>query len=955
MQSSQLYWIVWLTVMTSLAYADHPKVTLTMKNQKDVVYEGENVTLECSIESDMPNWKYRWYKSHLDTWMEMCVITKDTYTLERMSSLDSGEYWCAAVRDDHPYYIELSNNVTLTVQGNPKTTLKMRKPVYIGDAVILNCSTDSDFTGWTYTWYKLNLTRGRDLLNGTTGETYTVQSVTQSDTGVYWCSGKRHLHPYFSKPSHAVTLSFQEKLKVTLKMRNQKEYIYKRENVTLECRIEGDLTGWRYRWFKSNGGIWNEFTRITGDTYTIGSVRPYDVGEYWCWAVRDDPPDYSEVSNVVTVNLQEELKATVNIRNERKPVYVGDNVTLECSIDGVLTKTQYKWKKEFSMTNLRRVSGNTLTIQNVTQSDSGPYWCHGYSPFSAFSDVLLLNVQATQKVTLKIKNPKVPFYTGDDVTLKCSSDGDIFGWGYRWFHWSQAGVWNELDNTFKNTYTLQSVTQSDGGKYWCYAFRDDLLHYTEFSNAVTLTVQENPKVTLKIKNEKEIVYIQDNVTLECSIESDLPNWRYRWYQRYLGLWGYLSDITEGTFTLQRVLRQYSGDYWCAAVRGDHPYYFEFSNPVTLTIQDKLKATLKMKRPVHIGDTLTLKCSIEGSFTDWAYKWYKLNWAGGSDLLSGTTGDTYTVQSVTQSDTGVYWCAGDRNVLPYFSEPSNAVTLNFQEKLKVTLKLRTQKELIYEEDNVTLECRIEGGLPGWRYRWFRSWANAWKEITDITGDTYMVKFVSSSDSGEYWCWAVRDDPPDYSDVSNAVTLKAPDELKATVKMRNERKPVYIGDNVTLECNIDGGLNSTKYKWEKEIRWTDLRRVSGNTVTVQNVTQSDSGAYWCYGSSPVSYLSDVLLLTVQAKQKVTLKIKNPKVPLSIGDKVILECSSEGDLSGWTYRWYHWSQEGVWNELKSITEDTYTVQSVAQSDFGKYWCYAFIEDPDQYTKFSNAVTLK
>ncbi|XP_039597613.1 basement membrane-specific heparan sulfate proteoglycan core protein-like isoform X2 [Polypterus senegalus] len=864
MQSSQLYWIVWLTVMTSLAYADHPKVTLMMKNQKEAVYMDENVTLECSIESDLPNWKYRWYKRYLGIWREMYGITEDTYTLQRVLSTDSGEYWCAAVRDEHPYYLELSNNVTLTVQDEPKAALKIRKPIHIGDNVILDCSTGGSLTGWTYTWYKLNWEGDSDLLNGTTGDTYTVQSVTQSNTGVYWCIGNRRLLPYFSKPSNAVTLSFQEKLKLKLRMKNQKEQIYEGDDVTLECRIEGGLPGWRYRWFKTWSNKWKEITGITGDTYTLKSVSSSDSREYLCWAVRDDPHDYSEVSNAMTLNVQEELKATVKMRNERKPVYIGDSVTLECNIEGGLTSTKYTWRKAFWWTNLHHISGNTVTIHNVTQSDSGAYWCYGSLPVSYLSDVLLLTVQAPQKVTLKIKNPKVQFYTGDDVTLVCSSHGDLSGWTYRWYHWSQAGMWNELKNTTENTYTLQSVVRSDSGKYWCYAFTDDPLHYTEFSNAVTLTVKENPKVTLKIKDEKEIIYIEDNVTLECSIESDLPNWRYRWYQRYLGLWGYFSDITERTYTLQRVLRQYSGEYWCAAVRGDHPYYFELSNPVTLTVQDKLKTTLKMKRPVHVGDTLTLKCSIEGSFTDWTYKWYKLNWAGGSDLLKGTTGDTYTVQSVTQSDTGVYWCVGDKDVLPYFSEPSNAVTLTFQEKLNVTLKLRTQKELIYEEGNVTLECRIEGALPGWRYRWFISWANTWKEITGITGDTYTMKSVSSSDSGEYWCWAVRDDPPDYSEVSNAVTVKAPDGLKATVKMKNERKPVYIGDNVTLECNIDGGLTSTKYKWEKEIRWTDLRRVSGNTLTVQSVTQSDSGAYWCYGSSPVSYLSDVLLMTVQANR-------------------------------------------------------------------------------------------
>ncbi|XP_039597815.1 Fc receptor-like protein 5 isoform X2 [Polypterus senegalus] len=381
---------------------------------------------------------------------------------------------------------------------------------------------------------------------------------------------------------------------------------------------------------------------------------------------------------------------------------------------------------------------------------------------------------------------------------------------------------------------------------------------------------EKLKVILKIRNQKGAVDIGDPVTLDCSIGSDLPGWRYRWYQwSQIGWRNVTNEISGDTYTIQSMSQYNSGEYWCCAARDDHPHYAEFSNAVTLTLQEKPKATLEMKNqriPVSAGDTVTLDCSIEGGFTGWRYIWYKLNWTGGSDLLNDTTGETYTLQSVTQSDTGVYWCCGYRDGLPQSSEDSNVVILHVQGKPKATLKLRNQKKSVSIRDNVTLDCSIQGGFTGWRYTWYKlNWAGSRNIVKDITGDTYTVQSVTQSDSGMYWCNGHRNDPLQYSEHSNIVPLIVRGKQNVMLKMKNQKETVYTGDNLTLEC-----------------------------------------------------------------------------------------STEGDLSDWRYRWYRWNQAGLWNELKNISGDVYMVQSVTVSDSGKYWCYAFRDDPPEYSEFSNAVTL-
>ncbi|MBN3292389.1 FCRL5 protein, partial [Polypterus senegalus] len=477
---------------------------------------------------------------------------------------------------------------------------------------------------------------------------------------------------------------------------------------------------------------------------------------------------------------------------------------------------------------------------------------------------------------------------------------------------------------------------------------------------------EKLKVILKIRNQKGAVDIGDPVTLDCSIGSDLPGWRYRWYQwSQIGWRNVTNEISGDTYTIQSMSQYNSGEYWCCAARDDHPHYAEFSNAVTLTLQEKPKATLEMKNqriPVSAGDTVTLDCSIEGGFTGWRYIWYKLNWTGGSDLLNDTTGETYTLQSVTQSDTGVYWCCGYRDGLPQSSEDSNVVILHVQEKLNVTLKMRHPKESVHIGDKVTLECSIEGNITGVRYRWYKwSWSSWLNEINNNTGDTFTIKFVTSSDGGEYWCYAIRADHPHFAEFSNAMTLTVQGKPKATLKLRNQKKSVSIRDNVTLDCSIQGGFTGWRYTWYK-LNWAGSRNIvkdiTGDTYTVQSVTQSDSGMYWCNGhrNDPLQYSehSNIVPLIVRGKQNVMLKMKNQKETVYTGDNLTLECSTEGDLSDWRYRWYRWNQAGLWNELKNISGDVYMVQSVTVSDSGKYWCYAFRDDPPEYSEFSNAVTL-
>ncbi|KAG2466345.1 FCRL5 protein, partial [Polypterus senegalus] len=255
------------------------KVTLTLRPERTPVYIGDKVTMECRVEDSITDLTYRFHKVGNGHNYEVKQTTERTYTIESVSQSDSGEYQCDVYRAGYPQVLGLSNRVTLTVHEHPKATLTLRRHrdvVYTGDTVTMDCRIDDSFTVWRYQWYRGNVANRGSPTKDVTGPTYTIQSVTQSDRGPYWCEAQRDDPPHRSRPSNAVSLTVKD-------------------TVAMDCSTECNFTGWRYHWYRGNGAYWGSPIKdVTGHTYTIQSVTQSDSGAYWYDTCRDDPPHRSQ-------------------------------------------------------------------------------------------------------------------------------------------------------------------------------------------------------------------------------------------------------------------------------------------------------------------------------------------------------------------------------------------------------------------------------------------------------------------------------------------------------------------------------------------------------------------------------------------------------------------------------------------------------------------------------------
>ncbi|XP_039597611.1 basement membrane-specific heparan sulfate proteoglycan core protein-like isoform X2 [Polypterus senegalus] len=294
----------------------------------------------------------------------------------------------------------------------------------------------------------------------------------------------------------AVTLSSEDEglLTATVTLRDQRDPVYVGEDVTLICSIEGGYTGWKYHWEKDHQTGW---IKSNEHTVTISSVTASDGGQYRCIAYRDDLHAVvyvSTVSNYFTLSVHDLLKATLRLKNPRDPVFVGEDVTLICSIEGKHTGWTYHWYKD-NQTGWRRSHENT--ISPVTVANSGQYQCEAYRddrpsvPVSTISNAVTLRVQERQ-ATLTITSNRTgkQIFEGDEVKMMCKVDGNPVNWKYELYKTGDTYPYKEQ---MKKTFTISRVTPSDSGEYKCRAVKDDLL--SRFSEPVQLQVSVVTTVT----------------------------------------------------------------------------------------------------------------------------------------------------------------------------------------------------------------------------------------------------------------------------------------------------------------------------------------------------------------------------------------------------------------------------------------------------------------------------
>nr|XP_055037564.1 titin-like [Misgurnus anguillicaudatus] len=692
-------------------------------------------------------------------------------------------------------------------------------------------------------------------------------------------------------------------------------------------------------WYKGRTGT----SVFEGNSYTIRS--PSDQDEFWCRGKRDGRPSSSQDSNHVTLSVKALPRATVRVTADG-PLFTGDTVTLKCEIENQHRSLNWRYRWYKGTTKVSRLQHYTIT--GVTESDQEEISCsadiHGRTQTLLSSSSVYLNVKALPRVRVRV-TPDRPVFTGETVTLKCEIEDQYrsLNWRYLWYK-SRTVVLNSGRYTVnRDSLTIRGVTESDQDEFSCSAEIHGRLKTSNF--AVHLTVNALPRATVRVTPDRS-VFTGEKVTLKCEIEDQYSDWRYKWYKGRTE-----TSVSEGNiYTIRSPSDQ--DEFWCRGERVGRPSSSQYSDHVTLSVKAIPRATVRVtpKSPVIIGETVTLKCEIEGQYSNWTYKWYKDT--TGTSVFEG---NIYTI--ISPSDQDKFRCRGERDGRPSSSQYSDHVTLSVKAIPRATVRVTPKSPVIIGE-TVTLKCEIEDQYSNWRYLWSKNTTEVLNfENYTVNRDSLTITGVTQSDQDEFRCRAEIHGRPKTSLSSSSVHLTVKERPTPQVFVWPDDH-VFRGETANLRCVINRGVvSSWQYSWNKD---SSLYHISDlQNYTIRSVTESDAGKYTCKGNetngSQYSDISDAVTLTVSALPKITVRV-TPDRSVFTGETVTLTCEIEDQYRSlnWRYLWYKGTAEVLNYKHYTVNRDSLTINGVTGSDQDEFSCSADIHGRPQTSLSSSAVYL-
>ncbi|KAL6490998.1 hypothetical protein MHYP_G00013430 [Metynnis hypsauchen] len=616
------------------------------------IFLGETVTLQCEIpRGEGRMWTYSWYKNG----QEVHRYEEQREYRFTTTANDNAEFTCkGTTRSSYPIKLSLSDLPRATLTVEPE------RPVFTGESVTLKCEIHTH-DGWTYQWYKQDPWLRWTAVSQSVYYTVNRDSLTIRGDAVingdhYLCSGQRRYRPTSSQYSNSVTLivyvfkffnlklgTFKKRPKAVVSIQPG-DQVFIGETVTLRCDIQGGgVSDWQFSWFKDD-----PYRPVSNEQqYSISSVTESHRGKYTCSGTERGTSRSSHTSDAVTLTVSDPPRATLTVEPRWSPVFTGESVTLKCEIQSY-SYWRYQWYKGSSRTAVSHSQTNTFTIRSAADQDQ--YWCRGerdYRPTSSQnSNPVTLTVKTEKPKPELTSSHKGAALIGNPVVLYCRLDQSA-GWKFYWSKHTQSPE-NET-KTETHSYTISSVSVSDGGQYWCRAGRGDPVYYTHYSDALWISVTGVFRpVSLMVSPSRAQHFITDSLSLSCEGQSDSTGWRVRRYTHSEKVsdcssgWG---SVTGSTCNISSLSTSHTGVYWCESGSG------ESSNPVNITVTNGAVILDSPVHPVTEGDPLTLRCLYrDPKPSNLTAEFYK----NGSLLQTQTTGEM-TFRTVSKSDEGLYHC------------------------------------------------------------------------------------------------------------------------------------------------------------------------------------------------------------------------------------------------------------------------------------------------------------
>ncbi|KAL2079201.1 hypothetical protein ACEWY4_024945 [Coilia grayii] len=514
-----------------------------------------------------------------------------------------------------------------------------------------------------------------------------------------------------------------------------------------------------------------------------------------------------------------------------------------------------------------------------------------------------------------------PIFTGEAVSLTCSTEGEH---GNTYYHWEKTDKDSGRDDeirgwTLNKMYDISNATETDSGSYTC-----KTAYPGSRSNPVSLTVagQATPLIT---SDRPSPVFTGNTVTLRCGMGQS-TGWRFYWY-RDTQTSDPVAQTGGDSYSIRSVRVSDGGQYWCRAGRGDPVYYTQYSSAVWVNVIDDNVILESPAHPVTEGDPLTLRCRYRYQPSHISADFYK----DGTLLHTSSTGEM-TIPAVSKSHEGLYKCRNPERG----ESPGSWITVGGN------VILEGPAHPVTEGDPLTLRCR---------YRC---------QPSNISADFYKDgTLLHTSSTGEMTIPAVSKAHEGLCKCSNPERGESPESwitviVSGLYSGSSPLVPVSVATALIVIFVVITILLLLLYHCKKIKGTTDLydtvnaeymplqQRTTDVYDTLNTVHASaTSGVYWCQSESGEQ--SNPVNITVHAGNVI---LEGPAHPVTEGDPLTLRCRYRRQPSNIRADFY---KDGTLLHTSSTGE--MTIPAVSKAHEGLYKC----SNPERGESPESWITVK
>ncbi|KAJ6656843.1 hypothetical protein lerEdw1_003174 [Lerista edwardsae] len=910
------------------SYAVGVTPPIRIETSSPSVLEGQTVDLNCLVAGRLQS-RVKWYKRGGALPAHSQILGSRLW-IPQASAADSGEYVCYVSEGSSP--LEASVVVSIPGPSGAAYPPSVVSPVQIqssssslaeGQTLELNCLVPGQANP-EVTW----LMRGGALPanHQVSGTRLRIPQVSAANSGEYVCR----------VTSAAVT---QEAVLVVtvqdtegpshhpaappLRIEPSSPSAVEGQSLNLTCIAPGQPEA-TLSWYRREAPLPARH-RVSMGLLQLVQLTPADSGEYVCRASggRTVPREASFAVTVLAgasaaTRLQSPI---ISIDPHSMAVRRGAEVSFKCRVHDGAQPIELSWKLPHNQLedNVEiSPTGAVITISNAHPKNQGAYRCVATNRYGMANSMVNLMVQGPPTVSV-MPEGSVRVKVGKSLSLDCLGSGEPRAL----VRWSKVGVRQKVEHQTLMPLESRAVLQissaklEDAGTYVCMA--QNSLGTAEAQVGVSVeAVHGRPGAPEVSVDPTQTVIAGQTARLRCSATGD-PTPRIHWSKLRAPLpWQH--QVEGDTLVIPRAAQQDSGQYICNASNAAG-----FTETfITLDVETPPYATsLPDAASIRAGEVLQLQCLAHGT-PPLRFAWTKVN--GSLSGRAVVREGILHISPATPRDSGTYRCLVSNRVGS--AEALAQVQVQGLPGRPPSVRVTPQSDTKAVGGTAKFVCSVEDGDPhGARVEWFREGGEL-PPTHSISNGVLRIEKLDRDCQGVYVCRVSS--PAGQAQDSARLTVQA--LPKVMINIRTAVQTVLAGSAVEFEC-LAFGDPRPQVTWSKvggQLRPGVL--VSGGTVKIERVEQSDAGQYRCTATNDVGTVQSHVVLHVQSVPQIAAQPEVKEV--TAGSVVVFPCSA----SGFPVPEVAWTKlEGDLPQKARVEGNVLTIPSARPEDTGIYVCTA------------------